>query len=101
MVLHEFIQEIMAGRLEMGFRTKIRLLKLWQKSTGANLKDQDRIMDVAREIPLYSGGVGFVGRCAMIAAYEEEVDNLERSEMVDFYFQISQAREDWDEMACL
>ena len=101
MVLHEFIHEVMAGRLEVGFRTKIRLLKLWQRSTGTNLKDQDRIMDVAREIPLDSGGEGFVGRCAIIAAYEEEVDNLEGSEMVDFYFQISLAQEDWDEMACL
>ena len=101
MVFQEFLGEVMEGRLQVGFRTKIRLLKLWQRVTGANLGDPDRFSHIEKDVPLDTDDPGFVGRCAIIAAYEEGMDNLEEGEVLDFYFRLLEAREEWHEMARL
>jgi len=101
LVFQEFLRGIMEGRLRVGFRNKIRLLKLWQKVTGANLATPEDLAEAAKEVPLDTEDPGFVGRCAIIAAYEEVTDNLEREEVLDFYFRLLEAKEDWYEVACL
>ncbi len=89
LVLWEFLQGVMEGKLPLGERWLLRMLDLWQKVTAANPADTDTVLEAAAEIPVDVESPRFVSRCALVAAYEEGRGMLEKREKMNFYLTIA------------
>ena len=87
LVLEEFMQAVIDGRLSLDSNSMLRLLNLWQKVTAAN-QQTDEVFEVARSIFVDRDSTRLLPRCAIVAACEDMGSNLGNSEKREMYLNL-------------